>query len=373
MNFNHSALPREIHYKGVSIKPLHIDFSKMLAKSNLDFSHNQTRKGFRQFLVECFLSGASDITFQSNCSPRIKIGGCYCRVDLKIWNPMFIQFILEELYGANNALAETKSRKILDFAYDLIINSKSRIRFRVNATGIRTWDGVGVEVSLRVLPNFIPTLDDVGLIQTELMEWLPESGIIIIAGATGSGKTSTLASILHLQWRCLDKPKKIITIESPIEYVFLFPKSHTKEIPSTISQSEVGINIPSFASGVRSALRRNPDIIVIGEMRDQETIQAALEAAYSGHLVLTTTHSTSIVDTIRRLMINEDGNGFTKKAYDLISVLRTIMFQELIQVTPKVPKLIPRREILHFTQSMRERLLSLPPDRWMKEILSYSK
>ncbi len=370
MSFHSRSVPPNLTLRGELVEPLNLEFESRVASTRLDLNGKISPHLFRKFLLATALSQTSDITLQTDQAPRIKISGHQFRLDSKPWFPLDIQTALEELYGATNALAEIKSRKSLDFAYDLKIPRVFHQRFRVNATGIFGWDGSGVEISLRLLPQSTPTVQDVGLADEEIILLQPADGLVVIAGPTGSGKTSTLAAVIRHHVEKRTRPQKIIIIESPIEYQFRDLVHKAGAFASIIGQSEVGTHVVSFAAGVRSALRRNPDIIVIGEARDRTTINAAIEASLTGHLVYTTTHASSISDTIRRLLASNSDTEFHNKALDLASSLRVIMVQHLEPDVRSEPEMAVRRQSLQITPIVRKQLFASHPNSWPKLISS---
>lgn len=169
--------------------------------------------------------------------------------------------------------------------------AEQRINFRLNI--FRDRDGTACV--MRMLPKHIPEVDELGFMHDKVWHDLVQrkQGLVLVTGVTGSGKSTTIASILDY----INKSRKvrIITLEDPVEYVF-------RSEQSLISQREVGKHVKSFASGLRSALRENPDIIYIGEIRDTETAQLALTAAETGHLVLTTLHTKDVKGTFSRIV-----------------------------------------------------------------------
>ena len=134
--------------------------------------------------------------------------------------------------------------------------------------------------------------------QTILDAIEPEQGVVYITGATGSGKSTLLASIIRDIAENAESHRKILTYESPIEFVY----DTVEKTSSIVSQSEIPRHLPSFAAGVRNALRRKPRLILVGEARDPETISAVMEAAMTGHPVYTTLHSNGVAETMRRLV-----------------------------------------------------------------------
>ena len=220
------------------------------------------------------------------------------------------------------ALIEDKQKKEfeehneLDFSFEL----KGIGRFRANY--YRTIHGIAC--AFRMIPIDIPTLDEYGNppIFKELIK--KEKGLILVTGPTGSGKSTTLASMLHEI--NLTEHRHIITVEDPVEFV------HTN-IKSLFSQRDVGSNTKSFAAALKYALRQDPDIILIGEMRDAETIGAALTAAETGHLVFGTLHTNSAPGTINRIIDVFDGQEQAQIRAQLATSLVAIVSQTLI---PKI-------------------------------------
>jgi len=220
------------------------------------------------------------------------------------------------------SLIEDKQKKIfeedneLDFSFEL----KNVGRFRANY--YRTIHGIGC--AFRMIPIEIPTLDEYGNppIFKELIK--REKGLILVTGPTGSGKSTTLASMLHEI--NITERRHIITIEDPVEFVH-------KNDKSLFSQRDVGTNTNSFASALKYALRQDPDIILIGEMRDAETIGAALTAAETGHLVFGTLHTNSAPGTINRIIDVFDGQEQAQIRAQLATSLIAVVSQTLI---PKI-------------------------------------
>ena len=173
----------------------------------------------------------------------------------------------------------------LDFSYV----STDGGRFRVNVYRKDT----GIGATFRAIPSEIPTLEKLGLpaIVTKLCDY--HQGMILVTGSTGTGKSTTLAAMINLL--NLSRRLNIVSLEDPIEFVH-------RSKSSQVIQRELGTHIPSFAEGVRAAMREDPDVILVGELRDAETIRMAMTAAETGHLVLGTLHTTSAVKTIDRLI-----------------------------------------------------------------------
>lgn len=255
---------------------------------------------------------SSDLHLVPNSEPQIRIDK-----ELKPLNlPVLSAKEIEEMAYA---LIEDKQKKHfeeyneLDFSFEL----DGIGRFRANY--YRTIHGIAC--AFRMIPIEIPTLEKFNNnpVFKELVK--REKGLILVTGPTGSGKSTTLASMLHEV--NLTQRKHIITIEDPVEFM------HTN-IKSLFSQREVGATTASFASALKFALRQDPDIILIGEMRDKETIAAALTAAETGHIVFATLHTNSAPSTINRIIDVFDAGEQSQVRAQLASSLVSIISQSLM-------------------------------------------
>jgi len=180
----------------------------------------------------------------------------------------------------------------------------------------------GISMALRVLNEKIPTLDNLALPQSISAYTKMVSGLVLVVGSTGSGKSTTLASIINTINNI--SSLNILTIEDPIEYVYAEGKSR-------IEQREVGVHTKSFNEAVRSAMRQDPDIILVGELRDLDTISNAITLAETGHLVFATLHAKSVPDTIDRIIDVFPCEGQEQIRVQLSSVLRGVVHQRLVQ------------------------------------------
>jgi len=194
---------------------------------------------------------------------------------------------------------------------DLAMSYRS-VRLRVHA--FRTYQGWAL--AIRLLSRQIPTLQHLNLPPIFKKITAARQGLVIITGPTGSGKSTTLAAMIEEINRT--RPVNIITIEDPIEYVYE-PKM------ALIQQREIRTHTNSFARALRAALREDPDVILVGEMRDLETIRAALEAAETGHLVLSTLHTNSAAETIEILVVNTAVRNLIRenKTFQIPSIIQT--------------------------------------------------
>ncbi|MCY4006706.1 MAG: ATPase, T2SS/T4P/T4SS family [Rhodobacteraceae bacterium] len=315
----------------------------------------------RQFVVNAVTAGASDVTLQTDQPPRCEIAGRQFRAGRRPLTPTEMETILIALYGAASAPTLLAGRKVLDFSWSIALSRSVTQRFRVNATGILARrGGAGIEITARALPRETPTLEQVGIPPDLLPLLSPPSGMVIVAGATGQGKSTTLAAILREQFV---RRVKIVDIQAPIEFAFTDIDTATRG-GSSLGQSEVGTHIESFADGVRSALRRAPDILVIGEIRDSETARAAVDAAMTGHLVYTTIHAGDVPEIFRRfqaLLATESGER--NAAVDILQTFKVGVAQRLLRSAVGLNR-YPVREMAVLAGDLRRTLTDSPPDQW---------
>lgn len=231
---------------------------------------------------------ASDLHLTPLDPPIMRIDGDLVRLDHPELSNEDVKKMLYELMSEKQQLQFEKTME-LDFSSEI----KDVARFRIN---VFCHNG-GIAGALRMIPYTIPTFKDLYLTHN-IFEKLCEyrNGLVVITGPTGSGKSTTLAAMMnYLNNDAVGERKHVITIEDPIEYVY-------KNNHCLIHQREVGANTLGFHAALRSALREDPDIILVGELRDLETIRLALTAAETGHLVLTTMHTSSAAKTVDRIV-----------------------------------------------------------------------
>src|SRR5213594_1557107 len=212
-------------------------------------------------------------------------------------------------------------------------------RFRVNVFQQRG----NVGMVLRVIPTKIRTLDELTLPQVLNKVCEEARGLVLVTGTTGSGKTTTLAAMVdHINSTLTDH---IITIEDPIEFLHRDKKAF-------VNQREVEVDTPSFGLALRSALRQDPDVILVGEMRDLETIETALLAAETGHLVFSTLHTLDAVETIHRIIAVFPSDQQRQIRLQLAQVLRAVISMRLIKRSD-TPGRVPAIEVMIVTEYVR--------------------
>ena len=298
---------------------------------------------------------ASDITIQTGEAVFAEIYGRLVRITRRELTNSEVGELLNAIYGPNGTTQIMRGED-LDTHYEVRPNRNERFRFRVNGVGCHVDGHEGIQITIRTIPSTPPALTDLQLQSDILAGYAPPEGVVYITGATGSGKSTLLAAIIRELAMEKEGNRKILTYESPIEFVYdMLPKPS-----SIVSQSEIPRHLPSFADGVRNALRRKPHLILVGEARDTETINAVLEAALTGHPVYTTLHSNGVAETIRRLVGSFPKEDRLGRTIDIIETMRLIVWQRLVPSADG--KRVALREFLVFNEQIRDRLLAADPD-----------
>jgi len=262
--------------------------------------------------------GASDLHIRVGTSPTIRVHGILHRVE----GPALTAESAEELMRSITSeehIQQVRERGGADFAFAF----GDAARFRVSVFKEKGFFGL----VLRQIPSKMLTYEQIGLPESVKELLFKPRGLILVTGPTGSGKTTTLASLLNIVNETREEVH-LITIEDPIEY-------YHKQKKALITQREVHVDVPNFAEALRRALRQDPDMILVGEMRDLETIEAAITAAETGHLVFGTLHTTGAAKTIDRLTNAFPTNQQEMVRIQLSTVLQAVISQLLI---PRIDK-----------------------------------
>jgi defect-in-organelle-trafficking protein DotB len=298
---------------------------------------------------------ASDITIQTGSTIFIEVYGRLLKITNRALSNTEVGDLINSIYGPN-ATTQLLSGKDIDTHYEFRPNRGIRFRYRVNATSCLVDGHDGMQLTLRTIPTTPPKLETMNLPENILRALAPQEGIVFITGATGSGKSTLLASIIRDLIETADSNRKVLTYESPIEFVF----DEIETASAIVSQSEIPRHLPSFADGVRNALRRKPRLIMVGECRDAETISAALEAALTGHPVYTTLHTSGVAETMRRLVTSFAGEERLGRTIDILETIRLCIWQKLVPTVDG--KRVALREYLVFDEAARDLLLDSDPN-----------
>lgn len=288
-----------------------------------------------QFLRSAVATGASDEHLKVGHAPFIRKNGFIKRTNMQPLTKEILDKAVLDI-APSSLINDIATCCDIDFMYEI----KGCSRFRVN---YNRQMGMPALV-IRNISYGIPSLKDLELpeVLNDIIQY--QNGIILVTGPTGSGKSTTLAALINQI--SMNSPKHIITIEDPIEYIFTCNKS-------IVSQRQVEVDTKSFSDGIKYALRQDPDVIFIGEIRDKETMAAALKASETGHLVLSTLHTNDAVQTINRIinMFEESNRPIVRR--QLADTLRATIAQKLIY-SEQNQKRYPACEIMVVTPTIRD-------------------
>ena len=298
------------------------------ATSGLDF------KAVMQQLVQ---KNASDLHLKVGRPPTVRLNGDLEALDFPPLKPEDLKALAEQLMNPKQVKAYSDDKEC-DFA----IGVPGIGRFRVNLYQQRG----SLCFAMRAIPYNTRTIDELQLPKVLEDIALKPRGLVLVTGVTGSGKSTTLASMIH---HINEKHKaNVITLEDPIEFLH-------RDVNSHINQREVGTDTATFAQGLRRVLRQDPDVILIGEIRDLETLDAALKAADTGHMVFSTLHTMDATQTIQRVLSFYPPHQQAEVRFSLANALQAVVSQRLVPRADK-PGRIPAVEILINTAAVRDQI-----------------
>ncbi|MDP3120987.1 MAG: PilT/PilU family type 4a pilus ATPase [Sulfuricurvum sp.] len=279
---------------------------------NVDALNFDVLKKIRGYLRRMVDAGGSDLHIKANGVVRARINGDIIPLSGEILSKEDALTFAKELLRTR--FHELVEKKELDLVYPF----DEMTRFRINIF----FQMEGISAVFRLIPVKILTIDELNLPEVVHSFAQMERGLVLVTGVTGSGKSTTLAAIINeINW---NKRKHIITIEDPIEFVH-------KDRKCIVNQRSVGQDTTSFSNALRAALREDPDIILVGEMRDMETIEIALHAADTGHLVFSTLHTLDAKETINRIVSVFPSIEQNRVRMTLAAVIKGVVSQRLIQ------------------------------------------
>jgi twitching motility protein PilT len=288
----------------------------------------------QELLTTALNCGASDIHIMVGSPPLLRIHTVLQETDFPVVTPEGAEGIIRELLSEHR-VQQFLEKRDLDFSAEV----PGKGRFRVNAHFQRG----GIAVAFRAIPDNVPPLEKLNLPEPVHKVGDMTRGLVLVTGDTGSGKSTTMASVIDMMNK--KYRKHVITLEDPIEYMLTSNKC-------AIEQREIGDDCPTFGSGLKHALRQDPDVILVGEMRDLETTSSAITAAETGHLVLSTLHTINASQTIERI-IDIYPTGQQNQIRSMLSnTLKAVISQTLLKRTD-VPGMIPATEIMLCTPAVR--------------------
>jgi twitching motility protein PilT len=310
---------------------------KMAPPTPAPASHMGPAFDYKAVLQQMIQNNASDLHLKVGRPPTLRIDGHMVSLDLPALKQEDLRSLAEQIMAPKN-IKEFSEQKESDFA--LAVPGVGR--FRVNAYQQRGT----IAYALRTVPFQAKTIAELNLPEVAERIALMPRGLILVTGITGSGKSTALASMLH--YINQNRHANIITIEDPIEFLH-------RDIKSSINQREVGTDTNSFAQALRRVLRQDPDIILVGEIRDVDTLDTALKASETGHLVFSTLHTTDATQTINRILSFYPPHQQTEVRYMLSPALRAIISLRLVRRADKKGR-VPAAEVLVNTEAVRDQI-----------------
>lgn len=271
-------------------------------------------ESLRVYLAAMFEQEASDLHLVPGRFPQLRVGGDLVKIEgAEPLSEAAAKRLVLDLRG-EEAWRELQEQKDVDFAYE----ANGAGRFRVN---VSIQQGL-TALTVRRIHSSVPDMDALGLPPVCRILATKPRGLVLVTGPVNSGKSTTMAAMIEYVSKSL--PKRIVTLEDPIEYVYRPGKS-------LVTQRELGTDVLSFAAGLRSALRQDPDVILVGEMRDPETVSACLMAAETGHLVMSTLHTPSAAQAVDRLVDMFPMGQQELVRHRLAGLLEGVLYQVLVQ------------------------------------------
>ncbi len=292
----------------------------------------------KEMLTEMIEKKASDLHLRVGLPPTLRVDGLLQEINSKALSVDDIEKITDQILSQ-----QQKQNFLVKNELDLALSVSGMGRFRVNFYRQRGTVGI----AMRSVRLEIPSFEELNLPPVVKSLANNKRGLIILTGTTGSGKSTTLATII--EEINMNRRENILTIEDPIEFMFRNKKS-------VISQREIGGDTESFVTALRQAFRQDPDVILIGEIRDIETMSIALTAADTGHLVLTTLHTLNAVETISRIISFYPPHQHQQIRMLLVATLKAIVCQRLLPRSDG-PGRVPAVEVLVNTASVKEYIM----------------
>lgn len=320
-------------------------------------SRFERKEQLKEFALECLKLGGSDMYIQPGAPVCTRINGNLLAFGHRPLSINEMEVIIKWAADRQGADTTLKGGGAINTRYEIIDPSSStyeetiRRAFRVNISPITYAGATSSQLVMRSIPLDPFTLHEASLDEDIVKMMCPRNGIVLVCGETGSGKSTTFAAVIRYILES-DTPIKgnILTHEEPIE--FTYDRIHSAH--SIVAQSQIPENFPDFYSANVEAMRRKPNLIVYGEMRDKQSIMTGIEASMTGHPVFATVHASDPAAVVRRLVTRFPEEQRATAIFDIIDNLRFIMAQTLVPSTSG--KLIPARSWLEFDKQLREQL-----------------
>ncbi len=313
--------------------------------------------GLDSILTWAFRSKASRISFQPGHAVWVRIHGRNHKATRASLDEGEFSQIVNHLYGADG-MARLAGGNDFDTAYAIPIDRSTKLRFRLNATPTRTSRRDGGNIVLRPIADLPPSLAEQEVEQEILDNYRPGEGMVIVSGGTGSGKSTLIAGMTMAKLLDPDGHYDIVEGAAPIEFLL----ERVRGPSSTINQTEIPRDLPSFPLFIRGCMRREPTDIIVGECRDSETMGAAIQAAISGHTLLTTAHATNVRLTLQRIASLCPAGERASAISAVAQSLRLVITQRL---APTIDgRRFALREFLVVDSTLRNAYLATDPQEW---------
>lgn len=316
---------------------------------------------FKAMMLETLSHNVSDIFIQPGLPVVVKRHGKMMAVTKRTLDSGEVNDILKLAANRDTAQTDIVSGKAVNERYELFDptmtdarGARLRYAYRVNASPCAYYGETSCQIVLRAIPDDPPTIGEVGLSEDIAKQMTPRDGIVYVGGATGSGKSTTFAAINRYVLEN-ETPIKgnLLSHEEPIEFTF----RNILSKHSIFVQSQIPTHFADFYKANREAMRRAPGLVMIGEMRDEETIRAAIELSLTGHPIFGTVHASTVAAIARRLISRFPESERASAIFDIVETVRFMMAQRLV---PSLDgKRVAAREWLSFDEAMREELMDL--------------
>lgn len=324
-----------------------------------------SRNNLQDFVIWAMDNETSDIHIQNEDKIICEIHGKKHRVtNRKLSRQELVDIIIG--MHSDGAISKLHADGYMDFSWSIQINRNKILRARVNITVMMVEGHKGYQITMRLIKNDPLDIKFLNLPEDVLNNICHKRGLVLIVGQTGSGKSTFLASVIAWRLQQLNSHLKIITIEDPIEYIY----DNIEKPSSFISQTEIGTHLASFNIGARNAFRRRADVVLIGEMREPETIREGLKLAMAGQLVYSTLHSNGVAEVPSRMALEFDKQEKDARITEILDNLKIIIAQILVPSTDG--KRVAIREYLIMNEDIVEQVLLAGVDKMnntMKKML----
>jgi defect-in-organelle-trafficking protein DotB len=313
--------------------------------------------GLDSFMGFAHRAGAEEIKFMTWTKAQFTLYEDNYRCERHHFDETEMSLIVNHLYGADG-MARLQSGDDFDVMYVIKVGRTQSLRFRVNATSIVTSRGDGVDLSIRPVKELPPLLEDQNVEPEILDSFAPKEGLVMVAGATGSGKSTLIGGMTVAKLLDPNRHRNILECAAPVEFLL----DRVKSPHSTISQSEIPRSLKSFGAFMRGAMRRKPTDIIVGECRDGETMAETIKAGIAGASVISTTHAKTVAATMQRIAVLCPMEERQALAIATAQSLQLLVNQRLVKSTDG--KRTALREFLVFDEQLRSRLSDTRCEEW---------